>query len=105
MIRIYTGRRTITEPTRENGWDGYYEYSYKEYDEDGQLRNEGTEDFNQARTHNLTTYEVRELNGRHNVNGGAMTEHLAYIKIMKGTSPSKAARAMYGARVARVVKC
>ena len=97
MMRVY-GKATKIG-------DGYWEIEYKDIDETGRVICEGTEDFSSERMRSINTYEVREFSGRNNVNGSPMTEHLAYIKIMKGTSPSKTAKAIYGDKVARAVKC
>lgn len=84
--------------------DGYWEIEYKDIDENGQTVNEGTEDFSSERKRNINTYEVRGFEGRKNINGGEMTYPMATIRILKGTSPSKTAKALYGDKVARVVK-
>lgn len=85
--------------------DGYWEIEYKDIDENGQTVNEGTEDFSSERMRNISTYEVRGFEGRKNINGGEMTYPMATIRILKCTSPSKTAKALYGDKVARVVKC
>ena len=85
--------------------DGYWEIEYKDIDENGRVINEGTEDFSSERMRNINTYEIRGFQGRKNINGSEMTYPMATIRILKGTSPSKIAKALYGDKVARVVKC
>ena len=96
-MRIYGNAKKIG--------DSYFEVAYKDINEEGKTINEGTEDFSGARLRNVNRYDIREFTGRKNISGGAMTETFATIRIMKGTSPSKVAKALYGDRVARVVKC
>ena len=84
--------------------DGYWEVEYKDIDENGQTINEGTEDFSSERLKTIKRYEVRAFEGRKNINGGKMTYPLANMKISQKDSPSKAAKALYGDKVARVVR-
>lgn len=107
IIRVYKGSvktlRPFNPKTRETG---YYEIAYKEFDaETGELIGEGSADFSSARMRGeLKRYDVQAYSGRLNRAGGRMTETIGVIFVSKNQKfPAiKAARLIYGERVARI---
>lgn len=107
IIRVYTGNiKTIKKADWRINQSGYYEIGYKEFDaETGELVGEGTADFSSARMRGeLKRYDVQAYSGRLNRAGGRMTETIGVIFVSKNQKyPAiKAARLIYGERVARV---
>lgn len=107
IIRVYTGiEKTIRNADWKNKETGYYEIPYKEFDaETGELIGEGTADFTGTRKREeLKRYIVQTFSGRVNRAGGRMTETAGWIYVSKNQKfPAiKAARLIYGERVARI---
>lgn len=103
-MKVYTKVKTIEPGSAENQWNGYYEVSFKEYDENGRLIREGTEDFSGRRLKTLTRYIVRAYTGEVNKAGQKTTYEIGFIRITKTSKPGAAARFVYGENVARTIK-
>ena len=103
-MKVYTKVKTIEPGSEENQWNGYYEVFYKEYDENGRLIGEGSEDFNNRRLRTLRRYIVRAYTGEVNRAGQKTTYEIGFIRIGKNTKPGTAARMIYGENVARTIK-
>lgn len=109
IIRVYTGSvKTIRKCDPATKQTGYYEITYKEFDaETGELIGEGSADFTGSRmSSELKKYLVQTYSGRVNRAGGRVTETTGWIYVSKNQKfPAiKAARLIYGERVARVKK-
>lgn len=107
IIRVYTGSvKTIRKFDPITKQTGYYEITYKEFDaETGEQIGEGSADFTGSRMSNeLKKYLVQTYSGRVNRAGGRMTETTGWIYVSKNQKfPAiKAARLIYGERVARI---
>lgn len=107
IIRVYTGNiKTIRKSDLKTRQTGYYEIPYKEFDtETGELVGEGSADFTGTRMcSELKQYNVQTYTGETNRAGGRMTETIGVIFVSKNQKfPAiKAARLIYGERVARI---
>lgn len=80
----------------------YWEIPYTEYREDGSIKRKGIEDFSAQRYNELNRYNVRAYTGEISPSGSKLTHVIGCFLLNKGDSPSKAARLIYGDRVARV---
>jgi hypothetical protein len=103
-MKVYTKVKTIEPGSAENNWNGYYEVFYKEYDENGCLIREGSEDFSGIRLRSLARYIVRAYTGGVNRAGQKTTYEIGFIRITKNNKPGTAARFVYGENVARTIK-
>lgn len=107
IIRVYTGIvKTIRKPDWKTRQNGYYELAYKEFDaETGELIGEGTADFTGTRMcSELKQYNVQTYTGETNRAGSRTTSNAGAIRVSKNQKfPAiKAARLIYGERVARI---
>lgn len=107
IIRVYTGNvKTIKKADRKINQSGYYEIGYKEFDaETGELIGEGSADFSSARMcSELKQYNVQTYTGETNRAGSRTTSNAGAIRVSKNQKfPAiKAARLIYGERVARI---
>lgn len=107
IIRVYNGSvKTLRHFNPETRDTGYYEIAYKEFDaETGEQIGKGTADFTGTRMYKeLQKYLVSVYTGETNRAGGRMTETIGVIFVSKNQKfPAiKAARLMYGERVARI---
>lgn len=107
IIRVYTGNvKTIKKADRKINQSGYYEIGYKEFDaETGELIGEGSADFSFARMRSeLKQYNVQTYTGETNRAGSRTTSNAGAIRVSKNQKfPAiKAARLIYGERVARI---
>lgn len=102
IIRVYTGNvKTIRKFDPEAGQDGYYEFTYKEFDaKTGELVGEGTEDFTGKRMcEELRQYEILL---RDDVRNGIDEPH-RWIFVSKNQDYAAiAARFVYGEEVLRI---
>lgn len=53
----------IRKANPENHYNGYYEVPYKQYNENGDLVTDGTEDFSSDRLKTISSYEILEYTG------------------------------------------
>lgn len=107
IIRVYTGNvKTIRKPDWKTRQNGYYELAYKEFDaETGELIGEGTADFTGTRMcSELKQYNVQTYTGETNRAGSRTTSNAGAIRVSKNQRfPAiRAARLIYGERVARI---
>lgn len=107
IIRVYTGNvKTIKKADRKINQSGYYEIGYKEFDaENGELIGEGSADFSSVRMcSELKQYNVQTYTGETNRAGSRTTSNAGAIRVSKNQKfPAiKAARLIYGERVARI---
>lgn len=107
IIRVYTGSvKTLRKCDPSTRQTGYYEIAYKEYDaETGELVGEGSADFTGMRMcSELKQYNVQTYTGETNRAGSRTTSNAGAIRVSKNQKfPAiKAARLIYGERVARI---
>lgn len=107
IIRVYTGSvKTLRKCDPSTRQTGYYEIAYKEYDaETGELVGEGSADFTGTRMcSELKQYNVQTYTRETNRAGSRTTSNAGAIRVSKNQKfPAiKAARLIYGERVARI---
>lgn len=83
-MKIYGSKRKIN--------DDYFEVEYTEYSEDGDIINEGTEDFSQKRYNSIPVYEIWVWDGqRMNKGGKRWFDHVQTIRSTGKPAEIKAA--------------
>lgn len=97
MLKVYTRKKRIDHMGAGASLrDQYWELTYKQYDNKGNLCATGIEDFSGERMSALRTYLVRVPSERKNKNGGMMTEAVCFIMVAKGVNATAAARCVTG---------
>lgn len=89
MMRKYDIKNSIviSQPTSENGRNGYFEVPYIEYRNDGTVLNIGSEDFSSQRLKTLKRYEIVEKTDEKTkssaiyIGGRNRWKHLSYIVV------------------------
>lgn len=105
MFKVYTHKKRIDcMGIGASLRDTYWELTYNQYDNEGNLCATGIEDFSGERMAALRTYLVRVPSGRKNKNGGMMTEAVCFIMVTKGVNATAAARCVTGNLMATITK-